>query len=124
MVLDSNLLIYAAEPGYEAVRHFIAEHESYISVVSKIEVLGYHKLATEHRQKLERLFEIAIILPITEDIVETAIALRQQRKMSLGDSIIAATAVVHGMTLATANTHDFKWVENLQLVNPVNLPES
>jgi predicted nucleic acid-binding protein len=102
------------------VRRFIAEHESYLSVVSEIEVLGYHKLATEHRQKLEKLFEIAMIIPITEDIVETAITLRQQRKMSLGDSIIAATAVVHGMTLATANIHDFEWIENLQLINPVN----
>lgn len=123
MVLDSNLLIYAAEPGYDEIRRFIAKHESYLSVISKIEVLGYHQLSTEQRQKLEKLFEIAMILPLTAEIVETAITLRQQRKMSLGDSIIAATAMVHEMTLATVNIHDFKWIKNLQLINPLNKHE-
>ena len=124
MVLDSNLLIYAAELGYDEIRRFIAQHESYLSVISKIEVLGYHQLPTEQRQKLEKLFEIAMILPLTAEIVEAAITLRQQRNMSLGDSIIAATAMVHEMTLATANIHDFEWIENLQLINPLNEHES
>ena len=123
MVLDSNLLIYAAEPGYDEIRRFIAKHESYLSVISKIEVLGYHQLSNKQRQKLEKLFEIAMILPLTAEIVETAITLRQQRKMSLGDSIIAATAMVHEMTLATVNIHDFKWIKNLQLINPLNKHE-
>ena len=118
--MTAIFLIYAAEPGYDEVRRFIARHESYLSVISKIEVLGYHQLSTKQRQNLEKLFEIAILLPLTGEIVETAITLRQQRKMSLGDSIIAATAMVHGMALATVNIHDFKWIKNLQLINPLS----
>jgi hypothetical protein len=88
MVLDSNLLIYAAEPGYDEICRFIAKHKSYLSVISKIEVLGYHQLSAEQRQKLEKLFEIAMILPLTAEIVEAAITLRQQRKMSLGEVVL------------------------------------
>ena len=46
-------------------------------------------------------------------------ALRQQRKMSVGDSIIAATALLNGLTLVTANIADFRWIENIKLMNPL-----
>ena len=35
------------------------------------------------------------ILPLTDTIADRAISLRQQRRMGLGDAIIAATAVIH-----------------------------
>ncbi len=53
-----------------------------------------------------------------------AITLRQQRKMGLGDSIIAATALVHGLALVTRNVDDFKHVAGLALINPFDEPES
>ncbi len=40
MLLDSNIVIYAAEPGYEAVRTFIGKQNPIVSVITKIEVLG------------------------------------------------------------------------------------
>ena len=48
-----------------------------------------------------------------------AIALRQQRRMGLGDAIIAATAIVHNLTLVTHNTEDFRWIANLELLDPL-----
>jgi hypothetical protein len=39
--------------------------------------------------------------------------------MSLGDSIVAATALVHGRTLVTCNTEDFRWIPNLSLLDPL-----
>lgn len=38
---------------------------------------------------------------ISTAVIARAIALRQERKMSLGDAIIAATALVHGHVFAT-----------------------
>lgn len=118
MLLDSNIIIYAVQPQYENVRQFIAENAPYISVISKIEVLGYYRLDQESRQLLEEFFNAAEILPLGDSIVNKAIELRQQRKISLGDSIVAATALVHGLTLVTRNTQDFKWVNNLNLIDP------
>jgi predicted nucleic acid-binding protein len=119
MLLDSNIIIYAAEPGYDAVRSFIAPEQPLVSVVSKVEVLGYHNLLPENKQRLERLFQIFPLLPITDAIVEQAINLRQQRKISLGDALIAATALTHGLIWVTANVKDFDWIDELEIVNPV-----
>ena len=39
-----------------------------------------------------------------------------------GDSLIAATAVHHRLTLATRNVSDFSWIPDLTLFNPFDRP--
>lgn len=39
--------------------------------------------------------------------------------MTLGDSIIAATAVVYDLSLVTSNSKDFKSIEDLKIINPL-----
>ena len=51
-------------------------------------------------------------------VAERAVALRQKQKMGLGDAIIAATALVHGLTLVTRNVDDFKHIAGLEVQNP------
>lgn len=55
---------------------------------------------------------------LNENCYTLAIALKQQRKMSLGDALIAATCLEHNKTLVTRNTTDFTWIENLRVINP------
>ena len=74
MLLDSNIVIYAAEPGYDTVRHFIARQKPVVSVISKVEVLGYHKLTSEKQQQLEKLFQLLPILPLSNIIIKHAIS--------------------------------------------------
>ena len=119
MLLDSNIIIYAAEPDHADLRQFIAEHSPAVSVISHIEVLGYHRLKQPERLLLEQFFRAAEILPLSGATVEQATRLRQERRMSLGDSIVAATALVHNRTLVTHNTDDFNWIPNLRLHDPV-----
>ena len=38
--------------------------------------------------------------------------------MALGDAIIAATALVHGLKLVTRNVDDFEHITGLELLNP------
>ena len=123
MLLDSNIVIYAAEPGYAEVRQFIATHDPVISIISKVEVLGYHKLSSENLQKLESIFRLLPNLSLSDVIVDQAISLRQQRKLSLGDALIAATALVHNLTVVTANVKDFNWIDGLEVINPVKQQE-
>jgi len=59
-----------------------------------------------------------VVIEITSEIVERAISLRQERKIGLGDAIVAATALVHELPLATRNTKDFKWIAELNLIDP------
>jgi predicted nucleic acid-binding protein len=101
MLVDSNILIYAAQPEYAQLRLFIAEQAPAVSAVSYVEVLGYHQLDDEERQYLEEFFRLSQVWPLSQAVLDQAVVLRQQRKMSLGDALVAGTALVHGLTLVT-----------------------
>jgi predicted nucleic acid-binding protein len=124
MLLDSNIIIYAARPEHSALRDFIAEHAPAISVVSYIEVVGYHKLSEADKEYFQEFFDAALVLPISDAVVEKAVELRQAKKMSLGDSIIAATALTHDLQLVTRNIEDFRWIDDLLVVNPFDSMET
>jgi hypothetical protein len=119
VLLDSNLIIYASRPQHEALRTFIAREAPSVSVVSKIETLGYHKLGEQERGFLDEFFDAAEVLPVSQAVVTESIQLRQQRRVSLGDAMIAGTALSRNLTLATHNTGDFDWIESLRLVDPL-----
>jgi predicted nucleic acid-binding protein len=119
MLLDSNIIIYAAQPVHAALRGFIAEHAPATSAISQIEVLGYHKLEEQDKMWLERFFAATDVLPLSTAVVQRAIRLRQERRMSLGDSVVAATGLVHGRTLVTHNMSDFRWIAELELLDPL-----
>ncbi|HMD86384.1 MAG TPA: type II toxin-antitoxin system VapC family toxin [Terriglobia bacterium] len=119
MLLDSNIIIYAAQAEHVTLRQFIAEHTPAVSVISYIEALGYHRLSAEERQFLERFFQATEVLPVSDAVVQWAIRLRQRRRMTLGDAIVAGTAVEHGRVLVTHNTEDFLWISELKLLDPL-----
>jgi toxin FitB len=117
MIIDSNIIIYAAQPQHQFLRDFIAQYAPAVSAISYVEVLGYHKLGSE-RKHFEHFFEASPMLPLSNDVLGQAIKLRQLRKLTLGDALIAATALVHNRTLVTRNEQDFVWIPSLKLLNP------
>ncbi|MDZ8258833.1 type II toxin-antitoxin system VapC family toxin [Nostoc sp. ChiQUE01b] len=118
MLLDSNIIIYSAQPEYAQLRELIAEYAPAVSALSYLEVLGYHLLTEPQRQYFEEFFQVAQVLPISQNVLNEAVILRQQRRMTLGDAIIAGTALVHRLTLITRNIDDFRWIAQLELLNP------
>jgi len=118
MLLDSNIFIYAVLPEYEQLRQWCMKQDICASNITRLEVLGYHRLNDADKNDLYHLFERAEIYPVSSSIIDSAIQLRQRRKMSLGDAIIAATALEFRQTLVTHNVDDFKWVEGLKVVDP------
>jgi predicted nucleic acid-binding protein len=119
-LIDSNLIIYAGQPGHENLRHYIAKEVPVVSTVSKIETLGYHKLKPKEQSFLEDFFAEALLLSISVQVANKAISLRQQRSMSLGDALIAGTALSHRLRLATHNTSDFNWISELEVFDPLS----
>lgn len=122
MLLDSNIIIYAAQPDRISLRQFIAERVPAVSIISYIEVLGYHLLGEQDRQFLERFFQTAEMLPLSDAVVQWAIRLRQRQKLALGDAIIAGTALAYERTLVTHNTDDFRWISEIKLLDPLTVP--
>ena len=120
ILFDSNILIYSSEPARIDARAFIAQTiEGAASHISLVEVLGFSKMSARMHGELEKVFEQLVLLPITEEIIYQAVKLRRSRSMSLGDSIIASTALVHSIPLVTNNEKDFSWIDGLSLINPI-----
>jgi hypothetical protein len=118
MLIDSNLIIYSVQPMYASLRHWIIDNATHYSVISKVEVLGYPKLNKEGIIAIENILQYLEMLLVSHVAAEIAVKLHQQRKTSLGDAFIAATCLEHNLPLATRNTKDFDWIEDLTVYNP------
>ena len=123
-LLDSNILIYAVNAPAPLLDALVASGTNAVASVSRIETYGYSRLSAEERSALDAIFAPLTVLPLDDVVIERAIALRQEQTMGLGDAIIAATALVHGLTLVTRNVEDFRHITGLDWSNPFNDPEA
>jgi len=89
-----------------------------VSAVTYMEILGWHGATPSQIHILKTFMSSAIILPIDQPIMEKTIFVRQQKRIGLGDAIIAATGLVHNMTVVTRNVSDFISIPGLQVLNP------
>ena len=85
-----------------------------------METLGYHHLSAEEKKFLEEFFAASNILLITDSIAGRAVGLRQKHRMSLGDALIAGTALVYQYILIGCNAEDFEWIPDLQLIDRID----
>lgn len=122
MLLDSNIIIYGSRPEHSFLRTLLNADYSVVSGVSYPEVLGYPDLSEADKADFEAFFEMTPILPVDWAVLKRSAELRQTRRMKLGDALIAATALVNGLTLATRNVSDFAWIPGLTLFNPFDRP--
>ena len=119
MLLDSNIVIYAFDPAHAKVADFLRGKTVHVSALTKIEVMGFWRLTDHEYQSFAAFFTELNVIGVSRDIVDEAIALRRKRSMGLADAIIAATAIIHKLPLATHNTRDFSWIEGLDLIDPI-----
>jgi predicted nucleic acid-binding protein len=102
--------------------------ERFISVISLMEIRRGILMARHKDRNLAQLLEQwyegqvkpafdGCVLPIGLAISERCSALLSERTRGLADALIAATAYVHGLTLATRNVADFEDC-GIKLVNP------
>jgi hypothetical protein len=119
-LLDTNILIYyfngEMESSVENKVSTLITESFQISVISKMEFLGFPFSLAEKKQAIQ-LMEYATIIKLTDEIVQRVIDIRQERRIKLPDAIIAATAIHHGAILVTRNTKDFKTLD-LETYNP------
>ena len=120
-VFDSNILIYhlndALPPEvFPSVATWISEG-AVISVMTRIEVLGYPQTADQLEQAMH-LLSYFDEMPLSEPIVQRTITLRQQSRIRMPDALIAATALHLRFPLVTRNTQDFRAIDELIILNP------
>lgn len=120
-LIDTNILIYHTA-GFSQSKTFIEQAVSKsplkISVITKIEFLGWDKHTEEGLAKCKKLTDLSHVIPLDEVVAEKAIALKNKSSIKLGDAIIAATAIINDLILVTRNKDDFKDVDGLELFDP------
>ena len=92
----------------------IIDDNPYISVINKIEVPGF---SVVNREILD-FIDTAIVLGLTDSIVEKTINIRKTLRIKLPDAIIAATAIDKRMHSVTRNKTDFEHIKGLSILNP------
>lgn len=121
-LIDTNVIIdYTSNRFDDKASAFVAnifDTDFNISVVVKIEVLGYGTNETAKMQLLEEFIDTANILSLDDAVTKRVIALRRIKKIKLGDAIIAATALEHDLTLISRNVADFVNIQGLTVINP------
>lgn len=116
ILLDTNTYIYISNGTTNP--SVLAKHDIGYASITRIEALGFHELVAQEERRLKTIFEKADEFHLSISISGKAVELRQAKKMSLGDSIVAATALENDLELWTANTADFEHIEGLRLHNP------
>jgi len=118
-LLDTNILIYSISQDYSYLRILVKNPQNSISVISKIEALGYKKISQEEISYFTTACKILINCPVNDAIINRTIALKQSIKIPLGDALIAATALELNLELLTRNVKDFQFIKGLKVSNPI-----
>lgn len=132
-LLDTNVVSELrkgrrADPNVAAWAGDISSNEMFISVISIMELrMGILSLARKDTQQADMLASwldnsvvpafAGRILPIDLSVANQCAILHVPDPRSDRDALIAATAITHGMTVATRNIKDFR-ATGVSLVNP------
>ena len=121
-IIDTNILIYhlagVLTDQAEATLAGALESGSSISIITRIELLGWRNHSPDSLKAAEALLNSVSEIPLHEEIIRLCISLRQNYSIKLPDAIIAATARYANFPLMTRNVTDFERVPELKMVDP------
>jgi predicted nucleic acid-binding protein len=118
-LMDTNVVIgYLSNQIPPLAASKIDQLPGIISVISRIELIGWYQASESQLNKLLPFIENAQVFNLTEEVIQQTIHIRQLYKIKLPDAIVGATAVVYNLTLLTRNTNDFKNISGINFENP------
>jgi predicted nucleic acid-binding protein len=120
-LVDTNILIYhtvGSKVATSFLTRLLTQQALHISILTKIEFLGWDKHTPDGFEKCRRLIRNAHLYPVEEEISDKAVELRRRSPIKLADAVIAATALLNNLKLATRNKEDFKGINGLEIINP------
>ena len=122
MLFDTNIFIYLEKRNVKAITLIEETENIHISAITYMELIrgASNKSKVRLVERLLQAFNIRI-LELNENISIIARLLIKQHARShaltLGDALIAATAIQSNFELITANYRDFRFIDGLELKN-------
>ncbi len=111
VIVDTNILILASQGKFDLLTLYTPYTEVLLSIVSKVEALGFNFTNSVEEQILARYLQDLIVVPFTEAEAQYAITYRKLRKIKFPDAAILATARAAGADLLTQNLADFRGLD-------------
>ncbi len=120
---DTNTAIYYLQKQFPAYAEqfmdtILKEFQPCISAITEIELLCWKTANENDLEVLNSFISDSIVFELEKGIKNKTVALRKTHKIKLPDAIIAATAIVNGLTLFTRNVSDFQNIPDLSFINP------
>jgi predicted nucleic acid-binding protein len=109
-LLDSNIIIYLSKGTIDFDELSISYDHFFISIITYMEVLGYHFTNEVEKKLIEELLNQFEILNVDLELANNVIEIRRTTKIKLPDAIIFATADINNCDLITNNISDFKTI--------------
>ena len=106
IVLDTNIVVFLFK-GDQRLALQLEEMRLVLSAVSRIELHSWKVMEGEKLTLLDEFMERCTIVEIDREVQDAAIKLRQAKRITVTDAIVAATAMVKGIPLFTGDK-DFK----------------
>ncbi len=120
-LIDTNIAIYyfgiLLSENSTSFLESLFKKTYYISVINRIELLGFDKITKHQRNALNTFVNSASIFELDESVIVETIKIRRQYNIKLPDAIIAATCIVNKCCLVTNNMKDFEKIKGLMLKN-------
>lgn len=117
-VLDTNAIIYfcGAEPRAVAIlMPLLSECTIIVPAIVVTELWSSTQTSASEMDAIRSFLATTLVMPLDESLARAAGELRRDYRLSVGDAVIAATALATGATLLTRNTRDFKRVPDLRV---------
>jgi predicted nucleic acid-binding protein len=96
----------------------LQEYQPSISAITEIELLCWKTASENDLAVLKNFIEDSTVFESDREIKLKTVELRKTHKIKLPDAIIAATSIVHNLSLLTRNVSDFQNIPDLTVVNP------
>ena len=122
ILCDTNILIefYKGQSNIISELRTIGQHQLTISTITQAE-LYFGAINKEELKKIKYHTSLLDIIPLGNDVSHKFITLMEKyslsHKLSIPDSLIAATAIIHQLELYTLNTKDFRFISELTMYN-------
>jgi len=121
-LLNTNILIYyfadEIPPKELETIEDIFKTSFYISVITRIEFLGWKKHTEKGYEKAKEFIGFSKVIYLTKKIADRAIDIRREYRIKLPEAVIAATASSKNLTPVTRNDDDFRDIQYLEIYNP------
>jgi predicted nucleic acid-binding protein len=84
--------------------------ERYVSVITCMEALSYPDITPGEERRVNDFLAACTVIPLNRQVMEEAVKFRRSSRRKLPDSIVAATAIVLGITLLSHDPHLLKTI--------------